>query len=103
MAELSAFEMAELTKSLTDSQRMIFNQQYSSDKKDRGTAVILSIFLYDRIWLNDITTGIIKIITFGGCGVWGLVDVFSASSRADEYNRKKAQEILQGIQLSAKS
>jgi hypothetical protein len=103
MAELSAFEIAEMTKSLTDSQRMIFNQQYSSDKKDRGTTIILALFWYDRIWLGDISTGIIKILTLGGCGIWMIIDLFSASSRADEYNRNKAREILQGIQASGKN
>ena len=103
MAELSAFEISELTKSLTDSQRLIFNQQYSSDKKDRGTAVILALFQYDRIWLGDISTGIIKILTLGGCGIWALVDLFSASSRADDYNRNKAREILQAILASGKN
>ena len=52
MAELSAFEIAEMTKSLTDSQRMIFNQQYSSDKKDRGTTVILALFIAFHCVIN---------------------------------------------------
>jgi hypothetical protein len=103
MAELSALELAEMSKPLTDPQRMIFNHQYASDKKDRGTAVILAVFGYDRLWLGDIALGIIKYITAGGCGIWWLVDLFTASNRADEHNRKKAREIIEGIQLSARS
>jgi hypothetical protein len=103
MAELSSFELSEMSKSLTDSQRMVFNQQYSSDKKDRGTAVLLSLFWYDRIWLGDVTLGILKLVTAGGCGIWGLIDVFTAANRADEYNRNKARDIMQGIQASARA
>ena len=66
MAELNALELAEMSKPLTDTQRMIFNQQYSSDKKDRGTVVILAILGYDRFWLGDITLGILKYLTLGG-------------------------------------
>lgn len=97
MAEIGAAEIAELTSGLTDSQRMIFQSQYGSEKKDRGTATVLAFLLYDRIWLGDIGLGVIKILTLGGCGIWGLIDVFTAGSRADNYNRDKAREIVQSL------
>lgn len=103
MAEITPLELAEMSRSLTDTQKLIFNQQYASDKKDRGTAVILAIFGYDRFWLGDITLGIIKYITLGGCGIWWLIDLFTASSRADDLNRRKAREIIDGIQVSART
>jgi hypothetical protein len=97
MAELGAAELAQLTKDLTDSQRMIFQSQYGSEKKDRGTGTILAIFLYDRIWLGDIGLGIVKILTLGLCWIWGLIDIFTAGSRCDEYNRRKATEIVSAL------
>lgn len=97
MAELGAAEIAQLTRDLTDSQRMIFLSQYGSDKKDRGTATILALLLYDRIWLGDVGLGIVKIITLGGCGIWGIIDLFTAGSRCDDYNRRKATEIIASI------
>lgn len=100
MAELGAAEIASLTKDLNDSKKMIFQSQYSSDKKDRGTATILALFLYDRIWLGDIGLGIVKLITLGLCGIWGLIDIFTAGSRCDEYNRRKALEIIAALKLS---
>jgi len=103
MAEITPLELAEISRSLTDTQKLIFNQQYASDKKDRGTAVILAIFGYDRFWLGDITLGVIKYITLGGCGIWWLIDLFTATNRADELNRRKAREIIDGIQMSARS
>ncbi len=103
MAEITPLELSEMSKSLSDTQKLIFNQQYASDKKDRGTAVILAIFGYDRFWLGDIEMGIIKYITLGGCGIWWLIDLFTASSRTDDLNRRKARAILDGIQVSARS
>ena len=103
MAEITSLELAEMSRSLTDTQKLIFNQQYASDKKDRGTAVILAIFGYDRFWLGDIPLGIIKYITLGGCGIWWLIDLFTASNRADDLNRRKAREIIDGIQVSART
>jgi TM2 domain-containing membrane protein YozV len=100
MAELGAAEIAQLTKDLSDSKKMIFQSQYSSDKKDRGTATILALFLYDRIWLGEIGLGIVKLITLGLCGIWTLIDLFTAGSRCDEYNRRKAQEIVTAVKLT---
>jgi TM2 domain-containing membrane protein YozV len=100
MAELGAAELAQLTKDLDDSKKLIFQSQFTSEKKDRGTATILAIFMYDRIWLGDIGLGIIKILTAGLCGIWWVIDVFTAGSRADDYNRQKAQEIIATLQLN---
>ena len=99
MAELGPAELALMTKDLDDSKKMIFQSQYSSDKKDRGTGTILALFNYDRIWLGDIGIGILKLITFGLCGIWWLVDLFTAGSRCDDYNRRKAEEIVASLKL----
>ena len=100
MAELGAAEIAQLTRDLDDSKKMIFQSQFGSERKDRGTATILALFLYDRIWLGDIGLGIVKLITLGVCGIWGLIDIFTAGSRCDEYNRRKAQEIIAALKVS---
>jgi hypothetical protein len=97
MAELGAMELAQMTQGLDDNKKMIFQTQYASEKKDRGTGIILALFLYDRIWLGDTALGILKIITIGGCGLWGLIDIFTAGSRCDDHNRRKAQEIVQSL------
>jgi len=100
MAELGAVEIAQLTKDLDDSKKMIFQSQFGSEKKDRGTATILALFMYDRIWLGDIGLGIVKLITLGLCGIWGLIDIFTAGSRCDDYNRKKAEEIIASLKVT---
>ncbi len=46
--------------------------------KDWLTAVLLSFFLgglgVDRFYLGYTGLGIVKLITFGGFGVWALID-----------------------------
>lgn len=55
----------------------------------------LNIFLiaillgWERFFLEDIAMGLVKILTFGGCGIWYLIDIFSAKDRAKAYNFNK--------------
>ncbi|MDD3654727.1 MAG: FHA domain-containing protein [Desulfotomaculaceae bacterium] len=100
MAQLGAAEIAMMTRDLDDSQKTIFQSQYSSEKKDRGTATILAFLCWDRIWFGDLGLGILKLITWGLCGIWWLIDIFTAGSRCDEYNRQKAQEIVTALKLT---
>jgi hypothetical protein len=48
-------------------------------EKDWLTAVLLSFFVgvlgIDRFYLGYTTYGILKLITFGGCGIWAIIDL----------------------------
>lgn len=48
----------------------------------------------DRFMLGDTGLGIAKILTLGGCGIWAIVDIFSASKRTKNYNFAKFKEII---------
>jgi hypothetical protein len=57
--------------------------------------LIIAIFLgWERFWLDDIGLGILKIVTCYGCGIWWLIDIFSAKNRAKEYNFRKIMKVL---------
>lgn len=47
--------------------------------KSKVVALLLSIFLgslgIDRFYVGKIGTGILKLLTFGGLGIWWLVDI----------------------------
>ena len=52
--------------------------------------LIIAILLgWDRFFLDDIGLGVVKVITCCGCGIWWLIDIFSAKKRTYEYNMKK--------------
>ena len=57
--------------------------------------LIIAIVLgWERFFLDDIGMGVVKVITCYGCGIWWLVDIFSAQKRAYDYNYKKFNETL---------
>lgn len=99
MAELGAAELASLVKGLDEGKKLIFQSQFASERKDRGTATILALFNYDRIWFGDVGLGLVKLITVGLCGIWWLIDLFTAGSRCDDYNRRKAEDIAGALRL----
>jgi TM2 domain-containing membrane protein YozV len=105
VTEFSVIEQQMMTKGLSPEQAMLFNSQFSSAKKDRDTVLILSVILgywgVDRFYISDMGMGLLKLFTFGGCGILWLIDIFVIRGRADEYNRNKAEEILAGIRMMA--
>ena len=51
-----------------------------SQMKDPLLSILLSIFIgtlgVDRFYIGDVGLGIGKLLTGGGCGIWGLIDIF---------------------------
>lgn len=63
--------------------------------KSKTTALLLSIFLgelgFDRFYLGKIGTGLLKLVTVGGCGVWWLIDIILIAS--GKMTDKKGNEL----------
>ena len=55
-------------------------------------ALFLGFFAVDRFYLGKVGTGILKLITFGGFGIWVLVDLILvlAGAQRDKQGRKLA-------------
>ena len=105
MSEFTIAEQQMMMKDLNDQQKMLFTSQFDSAKKDRNMILILSVLFgtwgIDRFLIGDIGMGILKLLTLGLCGILWLVDLFLIRGKVDEYNRKKATEILAGIKMTS--
>ena len=66
--------------------------------KDPTTILLVAILAgslgIDRFMLGQVGLGILKIVTLAGFGIWGLVDMFTAQSRAREYNMQEIQKTI---------
>jgi TM2 domain-containing membrane protein YozV len=57
----------------------------SAARRELIVALLLSIFCgqlgVDRFYLGFIGLGLLKLFTFGGCGVWWLIDIILIATR----------------------
>ncbi|MDD3692563.1 MAG: TM2 domain-containing protein [Oscillospiraceae bacterium] len=62
--------------------------------KSKTVALILSIFLgefgVDRFYVGKIGTGILKLLTAGGLGIWWLIDIIliATNNFTDKWGNK---------------
>lgn len=64
---------------------MVMAQVGSKPQKSFVTALLLSFFLgglgVDRFYLGYTGLGIVKLLTFGGLGIWALIDFIMIALR----------------------
>lgn len=75
-----------LEKAAPEQVQLICEMSY----KNPNSIILLSIIplAIDRFVLKDTVLGIIKLLTGGLFGIWYLIDIFTAKSRAQKYNMK---------------
>ena len=61
--------------------------------KDPTLALLLSFFFgtfaIDRFYIGNITLGILKLLTIGGCGIWTIIDWFIMMKITRQQNLEK--------------
>ena len=57
---------------------------------DPTVILLIAIFLgWERFFLDDVGMGVLKILTCQGLGIWWIIDMFTATERAKQYNYNK--------------
>ena len=109
MSTFTTTELDSLTHSLTPTQKAAFQTQFAAAKKERGTAIALSVIPVvghlgiGRFYLGQTGLGILHIalmvaFLIPGIIFW-IVDWFLIGKACDNYNREKAREIA--VQVKA--
>ncbi len=62
----------------------------------KPTAILLIAILlgWERFFLDDISAGVLKVLTCQGLGIWWLIDIFTAQRRTYQYNYRRFTETL---------
>lgn len=92
-------ELLSLVKGLAPGQVDNFINRFNAQAKNPtavfGFSVFLGSFGIDRFVLGYTLLGILKLITFGGFGIWTIVDYFMVAGIAREKNIALAKTIAQ--------
>ncbi len=86
-------EIAASCKDLTEAERAQFAAQYACQRLEPGLATALSMMMLDRFYIGQVGMGIAKILTFGGLGVWALVDLFTMRNKVAEMNLEAMRHV----------
>lgn len=88
-----------IANSLPDDKRSAFISNLALREKSTTTALILSLLFgtigIDRFYIGRVGLGIGKLLTFGGLGIWALVDLFLIMDATRDRNATVAQEVRQ--------
>lgn len=70
----------------------------SIDLKDPTTMLIISLlggfFGIDRFILGETGLGVAKLLTWGGCGIWAIIDWFLIQDKTKDHNYQLFMQAL---------
>lgn len=94
-------EIAFAKKDLSNEERIQFDTQIASRRKNPTTAFLLSLFLgnvgVDRFYIGQTGLGFAKLFTLGGLFVWGLIDLFIIMKATRRINGRLAKQIRSSL------
>ena len=94
-------QLSLLKKDLSNEERMQFDAQYGSRRKNPTTALILGLLLggmgIDRFYIGKTGLGVGKLVTLGGLGVWAIIDWFLIMGATRQRNLDLANQIHMSI------
>ena len=97
-ANLPAEAMTEIRERLEAADDSKFDELMAIDFKSGTTMMLIAWLLgaygVDRFMLGDTSMGAVKLLTCGGCGIWAIIDIFTAGKRTKEFNLSKVNEII---------
>jgi TM2 domain-containing membrane protein YozV len=87
-------------KDLTDQERLLFQNEYLSVRKNGTTGVLLALFLggvgAHHFYMSRVGLGVLYLLFCWSFIAWivALVECFFMSGRVQRYNREKAEQIV---------
>lgn len=57
-------------------------------------SILLGVFGVDRFMCGDIGIGVLKLLSFGGCGIWWIIDIFIVPKKVKEDNFNKFMTMI---------
>lgn len=95
--KIPAESVMQIRQKLEQCEDVVIAQTAVAQFKDPTTALLLSIFLgaygVDRFYIGDTGQGIGKLLTCGGCGIWGIIDWFMISGATRKKNMERIMMI----------
>lgn len=103
-------QIAALRKQLSREELEQVDRRLAMDQKSSGLIAgmaaigFLGVAGIHRFILGDVGMGILMLVTFGGCGIWTIVDLVRANTMTQRYNNDLEYRYLtQAIEYSRMS